>query len=136
MTNVTKLGRHSRLAFGIADVKVYLGLQISDDLNPIYVSICRTLTWKSRTGNNNLRSLFWEEISTCVTVHPYYVMDVCSRARSIILLPHVVGASSVLVALMRLNVCEPYHWITWSHRTDINFSFLRGKRIQYFSVSA
>ena len=39
MTNVTKLGQHLRLAFGIADVKAYLGLQRSDDLNPAYVGI-------------------------------------------------------------------------------------------------
>ena len=37
--NVTKLGRHLMLAFSIADVKAYLGLQGSDDLNPLYVGI-------------------------------------------------------------------------------------------------
>ena len=39
MTNVTKLDRHLTSAFGIADVKAYLGLQRSDDLNPVYVGI-------------------------------------------------------------------------------------------------
>ena len=33
------LGHHLTLAFGIADVKAYLGLQRSDNLNPIYISI-------------------------------------------------------------------------------------------------
>ena len=42
----------------------------------------------------------------------------------------------MLVALTRLNVSELEHWVTWSHRTGVNFPFLRGKRIQYFSVSA
>ena len=37
--NVTKLGRHLMLAFSIANVKAYLGLQGSDDLNPLYVGI-------------------------------------------------------------------------------------------------
>ena len=39
LTNVTKLGRHLTSAFGIANVKAYLGLQKSDDLNPAYVGI-------------------------------------------------------------------------------------------------
>ena len=37
--NVTKLSQHLTLAFGIASIKAYLGLQRSDDLNPVYVSI-------------------------------------------------------------------------------------------------
>ena len=43
--------------------------------------------------------------------------------------------SFVLVTLRRLIVSEPKHWVTWSHRTGVNFPFLRGKRIEYF-VSA
>ena len=39
IANVTKLDRHLTSAFGIADVKAYLGLQRSDDLNPVYVGI-------------------------------------------------------------------------------------------------
>ena len=39
LTNVTRLGRHLTSAFGIADVKAYLGLQRSDDLNPVFVCI-------------------------------------------------------------------------------------------------
>ena len=46
------------------------------------------------------------------------------------------GKSFVLVILKRLNVSEPKDWVTWSHRTGVNFPFLKGKRIQYFSVSA
>ena len=34
--NVTKLGWHLMLPFGIVDIKAYLGLQRSDDLNPVY----------------------------------------------------------------------------------------------------
>ena len=45
------------------------------------------------------------------------------------------GTSFVLVALTRVNVSESEHWVIWSHKTDMNFSFLRRKRIQYFSVS-
>ena len=39
MTNVTKLGRHLTSAFRIANVKAYLGLQRSDNLNPVYIGI-------------------------------------------------------------------------------------------------
>ena len=39
VTKLTKLGRHLTSAFGIADVKAYLGLQRSDDLNLVYVGI-------------------------------------------------------------------------------------------------
>ena len=39
LTNVTKLGQHLTLAFGIVDVKAYLGLQRSANLNPVYVTI-------------------------------------------------------------------------------------------------
>ena len=81
-------------------------------------------------------SLFLEEISPCVAVHTCYVMDACNRVRSIILLLHMAGTSFMLVVLKGLNVSEPKHRVTWSHRTGINFPFLRGKRIQYFGVSA
>ena len=37
--NVTKLGWHLTLTSSIADVKAYLGLQRSGDLNPVYVGI-------------------------------------------------------------------------------------------------
>ena len=33
-----------------------------------------------------------------------------------------------LVALKRLNFNEPKQWVTWSHRTGINFPFLRVKK--------
>ena len=36
LTNVTKLGWHLMLPFGIVDIKAYLGLQRSDDLNLVY----------------------------------------------------------------------------------------------------
>ena len=39
MTNGTKLGRHLMLAFGIPDIKAYLGLQQSDNLTPVFVRI-------------------------------------------------------------------------------------------------
>ena len=42
LTNVTRLGWHLTSAFGIADVKAYLGLQRSDDLNHAYVGIWST----------------------------------------------------------------------------------------------
>ena len=51
-------------------------------------------------------------------------------------LPCMVEKSFVLVALTRLNVTEPEHWVTWSHRIGANFLLLKGKRIQYFTVSA
>ena len=38
----TKLGQHLTSAFGIADIKAYLGLQRSDDLNPVSVGIWST----------------------------------------------------------------------------------------------
>ena len=61
------------------------------------------------------------------------------RVRScvtIILLPPMMGTSFVLAALTSLIVSEPKHRVTWSHRTCVNFPFLREERIQYFSVSA
>ena len=78
--------------------------------------------------------LFLEEISACTAVHMRYIMDACD---------HVIhnsfasygGISFMLVALKRLNVSEPEDWVTWAHRTGVNCPFLRGKRIQYFSVS-
>ena len=43
-------------------------------------------------------------------------------------LPVMVEATFVLVMLKRLNVSEPKHWSTWSHRTGINnVPLLRGK---------
>ena len=36
MTNLTKLGRNLTSTFGTVNVKAYLGLQRSDDLNPVY----------------------------------------------------------------------------------------------------
>ena len=81
-------------------------------------------------------SLFRGEISACAAVHTRYVMDTCDCVRPIILLPPVMGTSFVLVALTRLIVSKPKHWVTWSHRTCVNFPFLREERIQYLSVSA
>ena len=40
------------------------------------------------------------------------------------------GMSFLLVMSTKLNVSEPEHWITWSHRTDVNYQYLRKKRIQ------
>ena len=75
-------------------------------------------------------------ISPCAAVHVCYVMEACDWVQSIYLLPHMVGTSFVLVVLKKLNVSEPKQWVTLSHRTGVNFPFLRGKRVQYFSVSA
>ena len=40
--NVTKLGQHLMSAFSIVDVKAYLGLQRSDNLNTVYIGIWST----------------------------------------------------------------------------------------------
>ena len=48
----------------------------------------------------------------------------------------MIQTSFVLVTLVRLSVSEPEHWVNWSHWAGINFPFLKGKRIQYFSVPA
>ena len=42
LTKVTKLGQHLTSAIALADIKAYPGLQRSDDLNPVYVSIWST----------------------------------------------------------------------------------------------
>ena len=47
----------------------------------------------------------------------------------------MVGMPFVLVELTRLIVNELNHWVTWSHKTGINFPFLRGKIIYYFRAS-
>ena len=80
-------------------------------------------------------SLFQEEINACA-VHTHYVMDLCDLVGSIILLPPIMGMSFLLVVLTRLIVREPKRWVTWSHRTSVNFPFLREKRIQCFRVFA
>ena len=49
---------------------------------------------------------FWEEIKACAAVCKCYVMNACNFVQSIILLPHMVGTSFVIVALKRLNVSE------------------------------
>ena len=54
-------------------------------------------------------SLFWEEISACATVHTCYVISVCDRVQSIILLSRMVGMSFMPVMLTRLNVSKPKH---------------------------
>ena len=76
------------------------------------------------------RHIVQEEISACAAFHMRYVMDACDRMQPIILLPPVMGMSFVLVALTRLIVSKPKHQVTWSHRTCVNFPFLRGERIQ------
>ena len=62
-----------------------------------------------------------------MTAHMRYVMDTCDHVWSIILLPRRAGMWFMLIVLTRLNVSEPEHWITWSHRSGINFPFLRGE---------
>ena len=52
-------------------------------------------------------SLFWEEIKACVAFHTHYVMSACDFVQSIILLPCMVGASFMIVALKSLIVSEP-----------------------------
>ena len=114
----------------------------------IIASFTMRVFFQSSTKNNILpkclnakvltlgSSLFREEISVCAVVHTRYFMDACDRVQPIILLPPIMRTSFVLVALTRLIVSQPKHRVTWSHRTCINFPFLRGERIQYLSVSA
>ena len=81
-----------------------------------------------------MNTLFWEERSAFAPVYmTHTVVDLSDCVQSIILLSCIVGTSFVLFVLKGLNVSEPEHWVTWSCRTDVNFTFLRGKRIQYFS---
>ena len=72
-------------------------------------------------------SLFRKEISACAAVHMRYVIDACDCVRPIILFPPMMGTSFMLIALTRLIISKPKHRVTWSHRTCINFPFLRGK---------
>ena len=76
---------------------------------------------------SQVNSLFREEIGACAVVQTRYVMDACNCVRPIILLPPILGMSFVLLALTRLIVSKPKHWVTWSYRTCINFPFLRRK---------
>ena len=76
-------------------------------------------------------SLFREEINSCAAVHTRYLMDTCDRVRSIFFLSPMMGMSFLFVALTRLIVTEPKHWVT-----GVNFPFSRRKRIQCLSVSA
>ena len=48
-------------------------------------------------SENQMFSLFWEEISVCAAVHVCYVMDVCDCMESIILLPPMMRTSFVLI---------------------------------------
>ena len=66
-------------------------------------------------------------MNACVAVHMHYVMDTCDPMRSIIILPCMVETSFVLVSQTRLNVSEPKYWVTWSHKTGVNFPVFRGE---------
>ena len=94
------------------------------------------LLWLICNGSTLHNNLFREEISACAAVHTHYVIGACNHVQPIILLPPMMETSFMLVALTRLIVSKPKHRVTWSHRTCVNFPFLRGERIQYFSVSA
>ena len=72
-------------------------------------------------------SLFREKTIAWAAVCTRYVIDACDRVQSIILLPHMIGASFVHVVLTGLIVSKPKHWVTWSRRTGVNLPFLRGK---------
>ena len=48
LKNVTKLGQHLTLVFGIGNVKACLALQRSDKLNPVYTS---TFGWNFLNAN-------------------------------------------------------------------------------------
>ena len=73
--------------------------------------------------------VFREEISACMAVCTRYVMDACNCVRSITFFTsyggYVVRACCDLTILDLSNL---KHWVTGSHRTGINFSFLRGKQ--------
>lgn len=79
---------------------------------------------------------FGKKLSGCAAIHTPCVTHACDRVWSIILLPRRVLMSFVLVLLTKPNVSGPKHCVIWSHRTDVGFPILRGKSIQYFSVSA
>ena len=81
---------------------------------------------KKQTNFSLICSLLQEEISACAAAHMHYVMDMCNCVQPIILLPPMMGTSFMLVALTRLIVSKPKNQVTWSHRTCINFPFLRG----------
>ena len=91
------------------------------------------IIWPFDDGNI---TLIRQEISAWAAVHTRYVMDAWDRVYSKIFLPRMVRTPSVFVALTKLRLSEPEHWVTWSHRTGVNFLNLSEKRIQYFSVSA
>ena len=74
--------------------------------------------------NKIMHSVSWRNKCMCSSSH---MLDVCDCMWYIILLPCMLGMTFVLVVLTRLNVSEPEHWVTWSHRTGIKFPFLRGK---------
>ena len=52
--NIAKFGRHLTLAFNIPGVKAYLGLQRSDNLNPVFVGIWLAFAkcWPESPGLN------------------------------------------------------------------------------------
>ena len=59
--------------------------------------------------NARLPELYWQSVSgrnKCIRVR--------DLVRSIILLVHMVGPSFMFVALIKLNVSESEHWVTWS----------------------
>ena len=83
----------------------------------LYLYLSRELKW-----------VFWGEISVCAAVHTCYVINMCDRVQSIILLSRMVGMSFMPVMLTRLNVSKPEHWVTWAHITGVNFPFFREKQ--------
>ena len=94
--------------------------------------------WKGKKlpkMKNNNQYVLGKNNCVCSSWHVlcYGCMQLCAIQNSFATYD---GTSFVLVVLTRLIVSEPKYWVTWSHSAYVNLPFLRGIRIQYFSVSA
>ena len=106
------------------NVHLFLICQLPSHIE-MKINHCQDLGLSVKKGNRNFFwSLFREEINACAAVHTRYVMDACDCLWPIIFLPPMMRMSFLLVVLTRLIVREPKHWVTWSHRMGVNFSFL------------
>ena len=102
----------TRGIFKILFIKLYSGIfnnDSYDNINFLFFTLISS-------------SLFREEINAFEAVHTRSVVDACDSVQSIILLHHMMGTALLLVLLTRLIVSEPKHWVTWPHRTGLNFA--------------
>ena len=120
--NITILGRHLTSAFGIANVKAYLGLQRSGSFNPVYIGI-------------------WLAFSECWPESPgllflLYINDLTTL--SVMLLPILMMLLSALNVISHLLLATWNCWISykncWSFTWCLSLPLAHCWNVASFSV--